>query len=297
MKAFSPILFPLFGILPLAAQSTISTVDNYAYSANAGWIDFRPSAVSGAVATDTYLTGHAYAANFGWISLGSGTPDNEHTFSNSSATDYGVNIAPDGKLAGYAYAANIGWIVFEQSHGKPELDLCTGKFTGFAYSANIGWIPLDTPSSDLVSPSLLRPDSDSDGIADGWEELHFGNLTTATATSDRDGDGQSDLNEYHAGTEPGNASSSLRILSQSYPSDTQAIFTFSMVSTRRYRVEYDDDLAPPWTDSPLGTFKPPGRGSALANISGLPADAPRRFFRVVAVSLPTRLPIILPPNF
>jgi hypothetical protein len=39
-------------------------------------------------------------------------------------------------------------------------------------------------------------DSDGDGIDDAWEISHFGNLTTANATSDYDGDGYSDKQEY-----------------------------------------------------------------------------------------------------
>lgn len=39
-------------------------------------------------------------------------------------------------------------------------------------------------------------DTDGDGIDDQWEQDHFGDLTTATATSDFDRDGYSDLQEY-----------------------------------------------------------------------------------------------------
>jgi hypothetical protein len=45
-------------------------------------------------------------------------------------------------------------------------------------------------------------DSDSDGIADSWELGNFGDLTTANATSDKDGDGISDLNEFNISFDP-----------------------------------------------------------------------------------------------
>lgn len=45
-------------------------------------------------------------------------------------------------------------------------------------------------------------DTDGDGIADDWETTHFGNLTTANATSDYDGDGLTDLQEYGSSTDP-----------------------------------------------------------------------------------------------
>ena len=82
--------------------------------------------------------------DIGWIHLGDGSPENGHSYSNSSVGDHGVNLSPEGALTGQAYAANVGWITFEQGHGKPALNLLTGTLSGFAYSANLGWIVLDT---------------------------------------------------------------------------------------------------------------------------------------------------------
>jgi hypothetical protein len=45
-------------------------------------------------------------------------------------------------------------------------------------------------------------DFDSDDILDIWERQNFGNLNTADATSDYDGDGWMDLEEYEMGTNP-----------------------------------------------------------------------------------------------
>jgi hypothetical protein len=75
------------------ASSTISTTDRHAYAANAGWIDFRPTAGDGVRVDETFLSGYAYAANFGWIHLGDGSPENGHSYSNNSSSDYGVNLA------------------------------------------------------------------------------------------------------------------------------------------------------------------------------------------------------------
>ena len=45
-------------------------------------------------------------------------------------------------------------------------------------------------------------DSDGDGISDTWEQTTFGNLTTATADSDADGDDSPDLEESLYGSDP-----------------------------------------------------------------------------------------------
>ncbi len=264
-----------------AAQSTISTTDKYAYAANAGWIDFRTSAADGVVAIETYLAGKAYAANFGWIDLGDGSPANGHTYSNSSATDFGVNLSATGALSGYAYAANVGWINFEQTYGQPRLNFLTGKFTGKAYAANLGWIALDTPSSALVTTRLTTPDTDGDGIGDAWEMLHCGNLRLMNATSDTDHDGTSDCREYAANTQPNNPADYLRIVSHAHTAAfTQVALTFTSKPNRIYTIEHDTDLVGAWTASGLGLFAPDSGATTLRNF-GHPAG-PRRFFRVVA---------------
>ena len=270
-----------------AAQSTISTTDKYAYAANAGWIDFRTSAADGVRVADTFLSGYAYSANFGYIHFGTTAPAtgpaNGHTYSNFSASDYGVNLSFAGLLTGYAYAPNIGYILFEQNIGQPKLDLLTGVFSGYAYSANVGWIALATPLSVLATTTISRPDTDGDGIPDAWERFYFGNLTTATATSDWDGDGVSDLDEYNAGTDPKDRNSKLRITAHTYAAAfTQATLTWTTVPNRRYRLEYDNDLLGTWTNSTLNTFSPDAGATTTRTLTGLSAS-PRRFFRVEAV--------------
>jgi Bacterial TSP3 repeat len=274
-------LFALASI-SLHAQSTISATDRYAYSANAGWIDFRADASNGTRVLDTCLTGFAYAANFGWIHLGDGSPSNGHTYSNSSASDFGVNVSPDGLLTGSAYAANIGWITFEPTHGQPELNLITGKITGHAYAANLGWIALDTPSSDLATLRIARPDTDGDGLPDAWEKLRFSDLTTANATTDNDGDSASDAAEYIADTNPTDPNSRLRIIAHSYPSASQANLTWTSRPTRIYRIEHDTDLVNPWVDSVFGTLNPSSGTTTSGNLTGL-TPSPRRFLRAVAL--------------
>ena len=45
-------------------------------------------------------------------------------------------------------------------------------------------------------------DADDDRIDDGWEDIHFGGTGVAGTATDADGDGETDLEEFWAGTDP-----------------------------------------------------------------------------------------------
>ncbi|TAL16737.1 hypothetical protein EPN96_08080 [bacterium] len=62
-------------------------------------------------------------------------------------------------------------------------------------------------SRNVVITVNSAKDKDDDGIDDQWELDHFGDLTTANATSDFDGDGITDLAEFLAGMNPNSADS------------------------------------------------------------------------------------------
>jgi len=61
----------------------------------------------------------------------------------------------------------------------------------------------------FIAPGTPCSDTDKDGMADEWENIHFGSLTVGSATdssSDSDGDGYTDLEEFLNGTDPKSAS-------------------------------------------------------------------------------------------
>jgi hypothetical protein len=183
-------------------------------------------------------------------------------------------------LSGWAYGANIGWINFA-AEGAPRVSLTTGRLQGQAYGANVGWITLGDFSLSVATQTIAPAvDSDADGLPDFWELAWFGNLGTASAVSDRDGDGESDAAEYAADTDPLDPLDRLRVLEYRFdtaPTPDTAKVAFTSQPTRLYAFEYSTNLAS-WTMSSLGWFAPDAGTSTTRVFSG--AEAPRWFFKV-----------------
>jgi hypothetical protein len=135
------LVLALLGVALASTGSNIDPVDKWAWSANAGWINFAPTCTGcqGVSVYSDHLEGYAWGENIGWISLGTHTGGGAHTYGNSSATDYGVNRDASGALSGYAWGTNVGWINFNPTNGGVTID-ATGSFDGYAWGENIGWI-------------------------------------------------------------------------------------------------------------------------------------------------------------
>lgn len=252
-----PILIALFALgatFPAQAQTTISPTARSAYAANLGWINFAGNDTNGTVIGEFVCSGYIYSANCGWIHLGDGTPANGIRYQNNSNTDYGVNLtdyactAPgihEAKLRGLAYGANIGWINFEDT-GNARVNLISGIFRGYAYGANVGWINLGELNANVrvvttsISPGM---DSEPDGIADAYEYTHAGDLLTMKATTDSDGDGVLDIDEYRADTDPNDPAERLHITQIADSVEPNHFdITFTTRPTRQYRVEESTNL-------------------------------------------------------
>ncbi|MBK6429471.1 hypothetical protein [Candidatus Amarolinea dominans] len=99
----------------------------WAWSTNAGWINFAPTAPNGAFTDGVavypdHLEGYAWAENAGWIRLGTHTSGGAWTYANTSATNYGVNRNPTtGALSGYAWSSTSGWIKFDPAWQPLEI--------------------------------------------------------------------------------------------------------------------------------------------------------------------------------
>jgi len=130
-KVFAAVVIIFFGILfyfQLAfaseTEGVINSTNRYAWSENAGWIDFGCTNCNVAI-TDSAITGYAYGENIGWILLNPSTS--------------GVANDGEGNLSGYAWSENAGWIDFAPAGGGAAID-SSGNFSGSAYGELIGWI-------------------------------------------------------------------------------------------------------------------------------------------------------------
>ena len=213
-------------IVSSRADTTIDAASHYAWGANVGYLNWRPSTANGVNIGAFICQGYIYGANVGWINMGTGIPANRIQYANNSATDFGVNFTIDpgnpnhALLRGLAYGANIGWINFENT-GNPYVILSNcgranpatcglSQLRGYVWSANTGWINLDDlnifVSTDSIDPGV---DTDSNGLPDAWEYTYFGHSASELNT-DSDGDGETNLGEYRAGTNPTNVNSVFR---------------------------------------------------------------------------------------
>lgn len=159
----------------------------------------------------------------------------------------------------------------------------------FSYTPDSGFWGWDTftyqatnvagsSSTVTVNLAVVRSitDTDSDDLDDDWETTHAGNLTTMNATSDKDQDGQSDLDEFRAKTNPGNPSEKFTTTHFAHFSGDQWTITWTSKPGLRYRVLKSDTMQTlSWT---IVQDNIPSAGSTTS----LPVinDGDRDFYRV-----------------
>lgn len=270
------------------AASNVDPAHALIESAFIGQIDWRPSAEFGAAINQYYASGALYGAQVGWIRLGSGAPLDGIRHQNDSADDFGVNVLPTGALRGFAYGANIGWIAFN-AQGNPRVDWTTGQLHGSIYSANCGWISLEVLGRSVRLESIgPAPDTDGDGLPDPWEIARTGTLTKFSATSDSDGDGQTDREEYLAGTDPLDAADRLGPIDLTIDATGAMAVHWPTKPGYVYLLEGRVSLQPEVHWETLTGAPVVGNGSAVAfPLSSAPSSS--AFFRVRAFPPLTRV--------
>jgi subtilisin family serine protease len=99
-------------------------------------------------------------------------------------------------------------------------------------------------------------DANANGMSDAWETNHFGSVSPSrTATTDTDGDGMTDLQEFRAGTNPTSTASRFVIAPPVLLPDGQLRLQWAALQGRGYRVEgstngYHWSPVTPWLVAP-----------------------------------------------
>ena len=122
---FTAIVLAILGMYQTGSAAGIDPTAKWAWSTNAGWINFNPSGGGGVAVYGDHLEGYVWAENIGWIRLGTHTAGSPHTYGNTAANDYGVNRDPSGKLTGYGWGANVGWISLKGGSGATAYGVVT----------------------------------------------------------------------------------------------------------------------------------------------------------------------------
>ncbi|HUR46011.1 MAG TPA: hypothetical protein VMZ27_09075 [Candidatus Saccharimonadales bacterium] len=94
---------------------------------------------------------------------------------------------------------------------------------------------------DVFVSRLGGQDSDGDGVDDDWELAYFGNLSR-DGSGDFDGDGQTDLQEFRAGTDPTNQGSVLHAMTLSGAGSSAVNVIWNSSPGKTYKIQYKDDL-------------------------------------------------------
>lgn len=140
-------------------------------------------------------------------------------------------------------------------------------------------VKVDIPSGGNAAVAIVKVDADDDGMPDAWETAWFGSTghPQGAADSDWDHDGQSNLHEFLAGTNPTDPSSVFRITSVAPGVGGTLVLQWPSVSGRTYRVQYAGDLGSAFQDTSDSALA--GTGGTLTKTVAIGAGA-RGFYRV-----------------
>jgi hypothetical protein len=192
---------------------------------------------------------------------------------NGDALTFQVNSPTEGLLLNFD--PTNGTVTYLPAHGFHGSD----RFT-FSVSDGIATSSLATMNIFVNPPT----DTNSNGLPDNWE-TRFG-ITDPTA--DKDGDGQNNLAEYLANTNPTNATSLLRVINANVQSNGAFGLSWSAIGGTRYRVQSSDTINGVFTDIQRPVADEMNNGSPGADSTQSFIDTPAstngtRYYRVKVV--------------
>lgn len=124
---------------------------------------------------------------------------------------------------------------------------------------------------------VANPDSDGDGMRDGWEARHGLNPLANDAAGDDDGDGYANADECIAGTDPQQAHSLPRVAGVATAgTNSRFVLQWDSVTNRRYTVLCVTNLSEPWR--PI--YAVSGNDQPLAYTNDIATDR-ARYYRLM----------------
>lgn len=187
------------------------------------------------------------------------------------------------KLAGVAYAVFPHTFSYS-ADGSNAFQAAMYEYRRFYYLDNTGhWVRQMTSAScegylsrvssrlSWITNQIPDFDTDADGLPDAWEQRFGGDPLSMLPGDDADADGDINLAEWVADSDPTNGASRLRIAGLTGPADLTISFDGS--TGRLYRAEFLDDLAADaWQAVDAGWYPGMGSNSVLSITNAAPAQ-------------------------
>jgi len=252
-----PTTFQLQNSGPLTAAQGVIIGANGILAGN-GSTALGSNATVQIVGSASALAAVSPGASLGTLALGTPGNSNRVVFGNHSELRAEINQAGQSDqltihghldLSSDLDALNIS--VTDSASGDYTLVTYSGTRTG-TFNTVTG-LPSGY-SVDYSQPGQIilkagQGDTDSDGIPDAFELQYATNLTVLSATGDADGDGQTDVGEYAANTNPLDPASRFEVTGSSFSliqNERQVSITWASSLACRYRIEETAALGDSW---------------------------------------------------